>query len=241
LIAGLASGSYRAEAEAPGFKTTILDLNYDANQPSMFSFTLSPGNVSETVEVSSAQVQAQGAANEGAEMKPAVGASEARVMDMEQLAALSPAHFPRWSISAAGTLQRSFDQGNTWQAVNVSGAQVAYERRDLDVSASTQTAKDAKAAPARAKSASKKGAFSPVFRAVIANGADVWAGGLNGSLYHSTDSGNRWTEVVPSSAGSVLTGDIVSIEFPDIQHGKLSTSTGETWVTADSGQSWQKQ
>jgi len=46
---------------------------------------------------------------------------------------------------------------------------------------------------------------------------------------------------VPSSAGSVLTGDIVSIEFTDLQHGKLSTSTAETWITADSGQTWQKQ
>ena len=240
LIAGLPSGSYRAEAEAPGFKTTILDLNYDANQPSMFSFTLSPGNVSESVEVSSAQVQAQDAASEGAEMKPAVGASEARVLNMEQLATVSPARL-RWSISAAGGLQRSFDQGNTWQDVNVGGAQMANKKRDLDVSAGTQSGKDAKGVYARAKSSGKKSAFSPVFRAVIANGADVWAGGLNGVLYHSTDSGNHWAQVMPSSAGSVLTGDVVSIEFPDLQHGKLSTSTAETWITADSGQTWQKQ
>ena len=68
-----------------------------------------------------------------------------------------------------------------------------------------------------------------------------WAGGVSGALYHSTDSGNHWTPVMPSSAGSVLTGDVVSIEFPDLQHGKLSTSTAETWITADSGQTWQKQ
>ena len=241
LIAGLPSGSYRAEAEAQGFKTTILDLNYDANQPSMFSFTLSPGNVSETVEVSSAQVQAQGAAGEESEMKPSVSSSETRVLNMEQLAALSPARLPRWSITAGGTLQRSFDQGNTWQDVTITGALVAADRRDLDASAYAQSAKDAKAARVKAKSAGKKDATSPVFRAVIANGVDVWAGGLNGSLYHSTDSGTRWTRVVPSSAGSILTGDIVSIEFPDLQHGKLRTSTSETWITADSGQTWQKQ
>lgn len=240
LIAGLPSGSYRAEAEAPGFKTTILDLNYDANQPSMFSFTLSPGNVSETVEVSSAQVQAQSAANEGAEMKPAVSASEARVLDMEQLAAVSPARL-RWSISAAGTLQRSFDQGNTWQDVSVSGARMTYDQRDLDVSSSAQAAKDAKAARAKTKFAGKKDSSHPVFRAVIANGSDVWVGGLNGSLYHSTDSGNHWTQIAPSSAGAALTGDIVSIDFPDPQHGKLSTSTSEIWVTSDSGQTWLKQ
>ena len=241
LIAGLPSGSYRAEAEAPGFKTTILDLNYDANQPSMFSFTLSPGNVSETVEVSSAQVQAQGAAGEASEMKPAVNSSETRARAMEQLAALSPARLPRWSITAGGTLQRSFDQGNTWQEVSVSGALVAADRRDLDASAHAQSTKDAKAARVKVKSAGKKDVSSPVFRAVVANGADVWAGGLKGSLYHSTDAGNRWTQVVPSLAGSALTGDIVSIEFPDLQHGKLRTSTSETWITVDSGQTWQKQ
>ena len=240
LIAGLPSGSYRAQAEAPGFKTTILDLNYDANQPSMFSFTLSPGDVSETVEVSSAQVQAQGAVSEQSEMKPAVSSSEARALNMEQLAPV-PARLPRWSISAAGTLQRSFDQGHTWQDVNVSGALMAADRRGLDISAETVFAKDSKAARAKAKSAGKKVASSPVFRAVVANGSDVWAGGLNGSLYHSIDSGNRWALVMPSSAGTALTGDIVSIEFPDSQHGKLSTSTGETWITADSGQTWHKQ
>lgn len=242
LIAGLPSGSYRAQAEAPGFKTTMLDLNYDASQPSMFSFTLSPGDVTETVEVSSAemQVQAQGLASEKSEMKPAVGASEARVLNMEHLAAPSPARLPRWSISGTGTLQRSFDQGNTWQDVNVSRA--AYQGRDLDISSGTASTKDAKAARAKEKSAGKKDAGTTVvFKAVTANGADVWAGGLNGSLYHSTDSGNRWTQVVPSSAGSVLTGDVVSIEFPDLQHGKLSTSTAETWITTDSGQTWQKQ
>lgn len=242
LIAGLPSGSYRAQAEAPGFKTTVLDLNYDANQPSMFSFTLSPGNVSETVEVSSVQMQVQTqSAVEGSEMKPAVSASQARALNFEQLASLSPAHLPRWSINAAGTLQRSLDQGNTWQDVVVSGAAPALEGRALETSADTASGKDAKAARAKAKSAGKKNASSPVFRAVAANGADVWAGGLSGCLYHSTDSGNRWTQVAPSSAGATLTGDIVSIEFPDSQHGKLATSTAETWVTADSGQTWQKQ
>jgi hypothetical protein len=241
LIAGLPSGSYRAQAEAPGFKTTILDLNYDANQPSMFSFTLSPGNVSEAVEVSSAQVQVQGAASAESEMKPAVTSSETKALNMEQLAALSPARLPRWSITAGGTLQRSFDQGNTWQNVNVRGTLMPADRRDLDVSAETQSLKDAKAARAKVKSAGKKDASSPVFRAVIASGSDVWAGGRNGSLYHSTDSGNRWTQVMPSSGGSSLTGDIVRIEFPDPQHGKLLTSNSETWITADSGQTWQKQ
>src|SRR6266571_6531419 len=36
LIAGLPTGNYKAQAEAPGFKATILDFNYDFNQPSMY-------------------------------------------------------------------------------------------------------------------------------------------------------------------------------------------------------------
>jgi hypothetical protein len=241
LIAGLPSGSYRAQAEAQGFKTTILDLNYDANQPAMFSFTLSTGSVSETVEVSSAQIQVQreGTSINGAVTGLAVSASPARVLNFEQATNLSSV--PRWSVSAGGTLERSFDQGNTWQGVNVASVSGASGQSALDNTADSESAKAAKVARAKARSAFKKDASSPVFRAVIANGSDVWAGGLNGSLYHSTDSGNHWMQVAPSSAGSVLTGDILSIEFADPLHGKLLTSTSETWITTDSGQTWHKQ
>ncbi len=46
---------------------------------------------------------------------------------------------------------------------------------------------------------------------------------------------------MPASAGTVLTGDVVSLEFPDMQRGKVSTSTAEIWTTTDDGQTWQKQ
>jgi photosystem II stability/assembly factor-like uncharacterized protein len=46
---------------------------------------------------------------------------------------------------------------------------------------------------------------------------------------------------VPAAAGAALTGDILSLEFPDPQHGKVSTSAAEIWITADDGQTWQKQ
>ena len=59
LIAGLPTGNYKVQAEAPGFATAVLDLHYDANQPSMYSFTLRPGSVSETVEVSAQNMQVQ--------------------------------------------------------------------------------------------------------------------------------------------------------------------------------------
>ncbi len=56
LIAGLPSGNYKARADASGFKSGAFNLNYNAGQPSMYEFPLSIGNVSETVEVSAAQV-----------------------------------------------------------------------------------------------------------------------------------------------------------------------------------------
>ena len=36
----------------PGFSTSIFNLNYDANQPSLYSFPLSVADINETVEVS---------------------------------------------------------------------------------------------------------------------------------------------------------------------------------------------
>jgi photosystem II stability/assembly factor-like uncharacterized protein len=69
----------------------------------------------------------------------------------------------------------------------------------------------------------------------------VWVGGAAGMLYHSADSGNHWNRVTPSDGSVGLTGEIVSIEFSDPQHGRISTSNSELWVTSDSAQSWQKQ
>ena len=84
-------------------------------------------------------------------------------------------------------------------------------------------------------------ADASVFRAVAANGPEVWAGANDAALYHSTDAGAHWVRVTPSSSSSILTGDIVSLDFPDTQNGRLATSTGEVWTTADNGRSWQKQ
>jgi photosystem II stability/assembly factor-like uncharacterized protein len=72
-------------------------------------------------------------------------------------------------------------------------------------------------------------------------GTEVWAGGSTGALFHSSDGGNHWTRVVPLFAGSTLTGDVVTVEFSDPQHGKITTSTPEVWTTTDAGQTWQKQ
>ncbi len=140
---------------------------------------------------------------------------------------------PRWTLSAAGKLQRSFDGGATWEDVNVDSA---------SMSAEVFVAKQKPAAEAWRGDAKAARVSGPtVFRAVSANGTEVWAGGSGGGLYHSSDSGIHWARVVPAAGGTALTGDITSIQFSDAQHGRITTSNAETWTTVDGGQTWQKQ
>jgi hypothetical protein len=80
-----------------------------------------------------------------------------------------------------------------------------------------------------------------VFRALAANDLDIWVGGSAGALFHSSDAGEHWTQVRPVANGAVLEDDIVGVEFTDTLHGKLTSSTEETWITADAGQTWHKQ
>jgi hypothetical protein len=129
---------------------------------------------------------------------------------------------PRWTVTSSGVLQRSIDGGNTWENVNPALS---------EGQASTHPANQ------KAEFASDPGA---VFRAVAALGLEVWAGGSGGVLYHTSDGGNHWIRVTPSTTGVCLTGDIVGIEFSDPQHGKISTSNAELWTTSDSGQTWKK-
>jgi hypothetical protein len=155
---------------------------------------------------------------------------------MEAVTLIPP---PRWTITAAGGLQRSFDQGNTWQDVDVNAASaIASYSTALEVAASSKAVKKDKEADRKTL---KRIASPLTFRAVAAAGAEVWAGGSGGTLYHSVDAGARWTRVVPVSAGTALSSDIIGLDFPDARHGKITTSTTEIWTTTDGGQTWQKQ
>jgi len=168
---------------------------------------------------------------------PPVSSSSER--SLTQFAKLSSTSTPRWTVSPSGTLQRSFDQGQTWQDVDVNvnagfAQNYGYAREEA-----LPTARG-KEAPAD-KKALKQAAPAIVLRAVSANGTEVWVGGSSGLLYHSLDAGGHWTRVLPLSGATILTGDIVALEFYDAQHGKVTTSTAEVWITADDGQTWQKQ
>jgi len=80
-----------------------------------------------------------------------------------------------------------------------------------------------------------------IFRALSATGFDIWVGGAAGSLFHSSDAGQQWTQVRPVANGEALRDDIIGVEFRDALHGKLTSSIQETWITSDAGQTWQKQ
>jgi hypothetical protein len=78
------------------------------------------------------------------------------------------------------------------------------------------------------------------FRAFSTVQSDIWLAGIGGLLYHSSDGGNHWTQVIPSAGGINLASDINHIEFADTQHGELTTANGETWMTSNGGSSWVK-
>jgi len=150
------------------------------------------------------------------------------VVEAKDAAAMSNLELatPRWSISVEGGLQRSFDGGKTW--VEVNPGQVGSSAGKTH-------------GFAMRKKTAEQGNPHTVFRAVSAAGTEVWAGGSAAMLYHSTDSGLHWAHIVPSESEVALTGDITSVEFSDPQHGKIATSAGEVWITADDGKTWHRQ
>jgi hypothetical protein len=154
---------------------------------------------------------------------------------LAQVVSVNPSASVVWNINSSGALQRSFDQGNTWQNVDVNAA-----TSNVPLAGLRDKAKEALADSTKVDSL-KKDVSSPVFRAVASTGPDVWAGASGGLLYHSSDAGGHWTRVVPSTAGAHLNGDILSLEFPDPQHGRVVTAVPEVWITADGGQTWLKQ
>ncbi len=234
----VAGGSKSATPEAPAKPAARMNAAQSVEAPS----------TSETIEVvepqaapapATAKAQASDQLDEKQKELPSQSDSSKSLSALEAKdraaakGASGTQRIPRWSISADGGLQRSLDQGKTWLDVDVNSGLVS------SASSMAVTAESTHGPENRKKKAEAQP--SPVFRAVSAQGAEVWAGGSAAMLYHSADSGAHWTRVLPSSSGAALTGDITSIEFSDPQHGRIITSAGEVWITADDGQSWRRQ
>jgi len=75
-------------------------------------------------------------------------------------------------------------------------------------------------------------------RVVATAGLNVWAGGHGGALFHSSDGGNHFTQVTARAGQITLTGDIVTLDFPDAQRGRIETANHEVWTTSDGGKTW---
>jgi hypothetical protein len=236
-VNGMVSGDSQTAMQVATVPSQTQDLTLEARaMPTPSAVQPSP-----TSNYALARVdKAKPAVNSLAANAPSAAASEsgAVVGGMPRLSVPGP----RWEVTAAGALQRSFDQGASWQTVDVNADSAsATSAASLEISAEEPRAKRVKKEKDAKKTARDGDSSALTFRTVAATGSDVWAGGSAGMLYHSVDSGNHWVRVIPISSGSFLTGDILRLEFSDPQHGKVSTSTPETWITANAGQTWQKQ
>jgi hypothetical protein len=72
------------------------------------------------------------------------------------------------------------------------------------------------------------------FSIVSSNGSEIWTGGSDASLMHSTDGGATWERV---TLGAAATGTITSIEVAG-QNLLVKSSSGQSWSSQDGGKSW---
>ena len=213
----LTPGAYSIKAEANGFRPTeISQVVVLDNKTSTIGVRLEVGSTSETVEVSAAAP----AANERADAPaPSAEATNGFVLAQKQASTQELQEAETTNSPQRAKASRGAMPTPQW-TLSPEGA----VQRSLDLGKSWQKVSVAN---------------GTTFRALCAVGTHVWAGGNAGTLYHSVDSGHRWTQVVPA-ANEKLTADITRIEFSDPANGSVSTVNGEVWSTSDGGQNWRR-
>ena len=145
-------------------------------------------------------------------------------------------------VGAAGSADRKTDSRSVQLAQTASGD---YAKRSQAGRNAPRWTLSADGALQRSFDSGKTWQTIPVasniaLRALAANDSDIWVGGAAGVLYHSSDAGQHWVQVYPAINSQHLTSDIVTVEFNDAKHGKLTTSDHETWTTRDAGATWEK-
>src|SRR5947207_1572771 len=225
----LTPGSYSLKAEAPGFKQKeITDLAVLDHQTSDLPVKLEVGASSSDSSgmVTSAAPEIESSPEEAkiagallsADAQPSPQTT-AEVVARDQKQAAKPSRRKAAAEPEAGMAGKAMPQAR--QTITLYG----MLQRSLDSGRSWEIV------PVGSTSG---------FRAIFSADSDVWVGGKAGALYHSSDSGQTWKQVAPSSKGERLAADISHIEFSDPANGSISAVNGVTWLTSDGGQSWRK-
>jgi hypothetical protein len=223
----LTPGSYSLKAEASGFKTTeIKEVVILDHRSVEVPVTLKVGEVSGPVLVTSAAPQVQSPPEE-AKISGALLSTNAlpppqmtaEVVARDQKQAAKPSRRKAAAEPEAGMAGKAMPQARWMLSAN------GKLQRSLDAGKSWEIVPVANTSG---------------LRALFSADSDVWVGGKAGALYHSSDSGQTWKQVTPSSNGEKLAADISHIEFSGPANGSISAVNGATWLTSDGGQTWRK-
>lgn len=79
------------------------------------------------------------------------------------------------------------------------------------------------------------------YRTVAVMGSHVWAGGSGPEIVHSTDDGNTWATIRIGEGKEPPTANVKAIRADDPWHVAVMIDDGNTWTSADGGQTWSKQ
>jgi anti-sigma factor ChrR (cupin superfamily) len=221
----LAPGTYSFRADVPGFgEAQVQQVAVLADKPATMDFKLQPGMAAEVVSVETAAPAVAASAQmnrivvRGNESSDALQAAQARMQSTTETADLKKQKAANLrKASRADSAVLAFP---VWQwSLTPQGA----VQRSNDSGKSWQPVSVAEGI---------------TFRAIFSVATHVWVGGDAGVLYHSADSGQHWTHVVPAVSGDKLQADVTQIQFSDSQHGSITASDGQVWTTADGGQTW---
>ena len=114
------------------------------------------------------------------------------------------------------------------------------------INASADTAGKSRGVVERSRDAGQSWETVPLsehasFRAVATFGADVWAGGSAGTLFHSADGGAQWAEIKIADENGGISGDIVRIEVRSLNQVTVTSTSHEVWTSVDNGKHWARE